>query len=618
MSNRHYKFLDADHSLAYGKSKKIKQVKKNQTAHLKIYALPLLIGVVLSGLTVFAWRSLLRENDRQIKQHVQTELTFLENLITNQLQDNFSALERMAKRWEIRETVNNKQWEEEAKTLLENFSAYQSLEWIDSTYSIAWIVPLQGNEEFFNQTLSPEAQKRLKIIASQKYGRTSFFPLLPRSPNRQLFSADVPLLPNNRFDGFIRGKFDATSFLNRLWKESGNTLFGIKLTDDTGIIYQNLDPAWQTQQWQQSSVIINPPGIRWRLTVLPTPELLAQTHSSLHFLLLGGGLAIAWILALAIYLTQMTRQQNNQLEEAVRQQKRIEETLQKNSFLQQAILNGTNYSIISTRTDGIIQTFNRSAEEMLGYQVEEVIYQQSLAIFHDPAEIDARSRELSAEFGFPVTGFDVFTTRAKQNLPDESIWTYIRKDGSRFPVLLSITALRDLDGEITGFLGIAGDISERLASEAQLKDTLQKLAAQRAALDQSAIIAITDNKGIITEVNDRFCQISHYSEQELIGQNHRIINSGYHPPAFFQDLWKAIAQGEVWHGEIKNKTKYGDYYWVDTTIVPLLDEDGKPYQYLSIRFDITKNKQSEEILRESEQRFRAMADSAPVLSLIHI
>ena len=338
-----------------------------------------------------------------------------------------------------------------------------------------------------------------------------------------------------------------------------------------------------------------------------------QTHSSLLFLLLGGGLAIAWMLALAIYLAQITRQQNIQLAESVRQQKRIEETLQKNRLLQQAILDGSRYSIISTRTDGIIQTFNRAAEEMLGYQVEEVIYQQSLAIFHDPAEIAARGKELSTEFGFPVTGFDIFTARAQQNLPDEAINTYIRKDGSRFPVLLSITALRNLDGKITGFLGIASDISERLASEAQLKNTLQKLAAQKAALDKSAIVAITDSQGMITEVNDRFCQISHYSEQELIGQNHRIINSGYHPSAFFQDLWKAIAQGQVWHGEIKNKTKYGDYYWVDTTIVPLFDENGKPYQYLSIRFDITKSKQSEEILRESEQRFRTMADSTPML-----
>ena len=128
-------------------------MKKKQISHLKIYVLPLLVGAVLSGLTIFAWRSLLRENNRQIKQHVQTELTLLENLITNELQDNFSALERMAKRWEITEGKKKKEWQGEAKALLEHFSAYQSVEWIDSTYSPAWIVPPKGNEAFLNQTL---------------------------------------------------------------------------------------------------------------------------------------------------------------------------------------------------------------------------------------------------------------------------------------------------------------------------------------------------------------------------------------------------------------------------------------------------------------------------------
>ena len=229
--------------------------------------------LVLSfGVNYFSWRSLLRENDRQLEQQVQAELRLLENLITNELQDNFSALERMAKRWEIREETKKKEWEGEAKALLENFSAYQSLAWVDSTYSIHWIVPVQGNEAFLNQVLSSADQKRLKIIASQQYRRTSFNPILERSPHRRIFSADVPLFPNKRFDGFIRGKFDATNFLDQLWRDNGNKLFGIQVTDDTGLIYQNLNPAWQTQQWQQSSVIINPPGIHWRLTVLPTPD----------------------------------------------------------------------------------------------------------------------------------------------------------------------------------------------------------------------------------------------------------------------------------------------------------------------------------------------------------
>lgn len=167
---------------------------------------------------------------------------------------------------------------------------------------------------------------------------------------------------------------------------------------------------------------------------------------------------------------------------------------------------------------------------------------------------------------------------------------------------------QDATGEIHVVVVIY-DITDRKRAEDALRTSMKEVSDLKSALDEHAIVAMTDARGRITFVNEKFCQISGYAREELLGQDHRIINSQFHSKAFIRDLWQTIGSGHVWQGDIKNRAKNGSSYWVATTIVPFLDDQGKPRQYVAIRADITARKEAEAALRESEERLQTVIEN---------
>ena len=255
------------------------------------------------------------------------------------------------------------------------------------------------------------------------------------------------------------------------------------------------------------------------------------------------------------------------------------------------LLDLTQDAIMVRDAEDRITFWNRAAETMYGWTKEEALGRN----LHDLLK----------------TWFPEPLEKIAADLMRDGHWAgelwHTRRDGTTIVVTSRWVLER---AEPPRILETNTDVSERRRSEEELRESLRELADLKFALDESSIVAFTDQRGRITYVNDKFCEISKYSREELIGQDHRIINSSYHPKEYIRNLWRTIARGRVWRGELRNRAKDGSIYWVDTTIVPFLDDRGKPFQYVAIRYEITDRKKAEEELRESNVLLQSVIEGS--------
>ncbi len=264
--------------------------------------------------------------------------------------------------------------------------------------------------------------------------------------------------------------------------------------------------------------------------------------------------------------------------------------------LQRAVLDGNIYSIIATRPDGTIEIFSRGAEQLLGYAAAEVVGRATPALIHDPAEVAARATELTAQLGREIApGFEAFVARARLGEVDEREWTYVRKDGARVPVLLSVTALRDEAGAITGFLGIAHDLTQRQAAERALRESEERF---RQAFDYAgAGMAIVGLDGRWLRVNTSLCDILGYTEPALTKRTFQDIT---HPEDLEADLAhvRELLAGErrVYRMDKRYFHREGHVVWIRLTASLVRDAHGAPLHFVSQIEDVTEQRRLEKNL----------------------
>ncbi len=250
----------------------------------------------------------------------------------------------------------------------------------------------------------------------------------------------------------------------------------------------------------------------------------------------------------------------------------------------------TNNAVIITDAQGNTEWVNDGFAQITGYSLDEIRGKRPGDLLQGPATDQATVASIRAAI-------------SAGHSSDTELLNY-HKDGHVYWLAMNITPIYGADGQLRRFIAIEADVSAQKDLERLLRLALKDASDVTNAINQATICTITDRHGRIIDANDQFCAISGYQREALLGADHRIINSGVHPKAFFQELWQTIADGAIWRGEICNRARDGQLYWVDTTIVPLLDIHGKPERYLSIRFDITARKQLELALRDGEEEIR--------------
>lgn len=441
-----------------------------------------------------------------------------------QLNERLSALKRMAARWSIANGTPKKIWQIDAKNYIDSLPGLEILEWVDSTYRIRWVSPLKGNKQNINQRLDTRlADTPLNAIQKNSFTITPPF-LLPQGYVG--FLAFYPVYSYGAFDGFLVGVFDIQEFFTQALSHYSHNYYTFSLSYRGTQYFSNKDQHIDMNNIWSIRTPLNLFDKQWVLNIEPSQKIIALHQSNFPITLLIAGLLFSLLTALSIA---------HLLGAQVKAQQ-----LAKTNSLINTILQSTKHLIIATDVHGMVTLFNKSSEKALGYSTQEIINRTTPAIWHDLSEIKARAEVLTKELGTPISaGFDVFVAKAQRGIIETIEWTLIRKDGSRFPVHLTPTTLKDKD-QIVGYLGVLEDITERKQQEKDMQLMTEQLLESNTQLERFAYIASHDLQEPIRMVTN-FSEIIAQDYAHLLDEDgkeclHFVINGGIRMRDMIDDL----------------------------------------------------------------------------------
>ncbi len=541
--------------------------------------LPFVVLFAAIAVTIVLWFFFREYQNQRISVIVQQSSFILQNNIYNNFENHARSLERMAGRWARHGGTPQAEWNADAQQYIKDFHGFQAVEWVDQSGHIRWSIPAADNEKSVNFDLTSQSDSRLMLDEAHNTRQTSVSRNYDSAQGGKDFRVSAPIYTSVEFGGYIIGTFRTQDFINESLPENLKESFTIELFENNQEIFQS-SPIFPKGRAFAADKIVNFRQTPWTLRLTPRESLFIEQESLSDLLVLIVGTLVSLLLCWTTYLARKARRKtlqtaavNDKLTKEINKRQSIQKYLQESSALQNAVLNGANYMIIATDPEGTIISFNTAAEKNLGYSAEDLIGKSSPAVFHDGNEVVQRAQELSTETGELIEpGFEVFVHQSRTELFEEREWTYIRQDGTRFPVSLSITAMRHEGGQLIGFLGVASDISAKKISTEKIRAAEERM---RLFVENTpAAVAMLDREMRYMMTSERWKIEYNLGDQEIIGRSHYEV---------FPDLpesWKKIHQrglrGETLKCEEDPFLRAdGSVEWVRWEMFPWSDNHGE-------------------------------------------
>jgi two-component system sensor histidine kinase/response regulator len=459
--------------------------------------LPLVVGNVAIVSTFTLWHALEYRETQLVVQAARTQLGSFRDELIDELTSHQQALQRMGARWRSGNGTSETVWRDDATHFLHGMSGFRAIAWVDEQKHVQWLEPVEDGNDSLQAALDAYRPLRESLNLAEQRDITTAAPPVddPRIKTYGGHWLCVPVSKRGVNDGWLIADLDMDGLINKVLGRLRMSGQIVTIREDGVVVYHTSSGLDRGDTSLMRTADIPFANVMLTFTGFPTRAWVAKRQEWLPQAVLGGGLTVSILLAVALQLASWSRESrrqamavSRQLQDEIQERKHIEQELRESLTLQQAILDNAGHSIISTSPEGVIEVFNRGAERMLGYTTDEMVGIRMPVVIHDAGEVAARAKELSEELGRTIdAGFDVFVAKPALEGIEQREWTYVRKDGSQLPVQLCVSSFRDSDGRITGYVGIASDITERKRFEEELRQA--KLAAEDANRAKSEFLA---------------------------------------------------------------------------------------------------------------------------------